>query len=90
VQHNLPLLVVIPQNTEYAILKAFAEFEKTPGVPGLDLPGLDFVSLAQGFGCEAKRVENPQEVTSAAKDALASGKVTVLVVPTTSEVPPLL
>ncbi len=90
VQHNLPLLVVIPQNTEYAILKAFAEFGKTPGVPGLDLPGLDFVSLAKGFGCEAKRVENPEEVTSAAKDALASGKVTVLVVPTTSEVPPLL
>ncbi len=90
VQHNLPLLVVIPQNTEYAILKAFAEFGKTPGVPGLDLPGLDFVSLARGFGCEAKRVENPEEVTSAAKDALASGKVTVLVVPTTSEVPPLL
>ena len=90
VQHHLPLLVVIPQNTEYAILKSFAEFGQTPGVPGLDLPGLDFVSLAQGFGCEARRVENPEEVTSAAKDALASGKVTVLVVPTTSEVPPLL
>ena len=90
VQHGLPLLVVIPQNTEYAILKAFAEFEKTPGVPGLDLPGLDFVSLAKGFGCEAKRVDAPEEFSSAAKDALASGKVTVLVVPTTSEVPPLL
>lgn len=90
VQHNLPLLVLIPQNTEYAILKAFAEFGKTPGVPGLDLPGLDFVSLAKGFGCEAKRVENPEDVTPAAKAALAFGKVTVLVVPTTSEVPPLL
>ena len=89
VQHKLPLLVVIPQNTEYAILKAFAEFEQTPGVPGLDLPGLDFVSLAKGFGCDARRVEDPQQVALSAKDALASGKVTVLVVPTTSEVPPL-
>ncbi len=90
VQQNLPLVVIIPQNTEYAILKAFAEFEKTPGVPGLDLPGLDFVSLAQGFGCEAKRVEDPNAITQSVKDALASGKVSVLVVPTTSEVPPLL
>ena len=90
VQHHLPLLVVIPQNTEYAILKSFAQFGKTPDVPGLDLPGLDFVSLAEGFGCVARRVENPEEITQAAKDALASGKVTVLVVPTTPEVPPLL
>jgi len=90
VQHSLPLLVVIPQNTEYAILKSFAAFGKTPHVPGLDLPGLDFVSLAEGFGCTARRVENPEEITQAAKEALASGKVTVLVVPTTPEVPPLL
>ncbi|MGI4790055.1 MAG: benzoylformate decarboxylase [Janthinobacterium lividum] len=89
-QHNLPLLVVVPQNTEYAILKSFAEFGETPGVPGLDLPGLDLVSIAQGFGCVAKRVDNPEEVTAAVKEALASGKPTVLVVPTTSEVPPLL
>ena len=90
VQHSLPLLVVVPQNTEYAILKAFAEFEKTPGVPGLDLPGLDLVSLAEGFGCNARRVEKPEEITGAAKEAMGSGKVTVLVVPTTTEVPPLL
>ncbi len=89
-QHKLPLLVVIPQNTEYAILKSFAEFGKTPGVPGLDLPGLDFVSLAAGFGVAAQRVEDPSKVADAAKDALASGKPMVLVVPTMSEVPPLL
>ncbi len=90
VQHKLPLVVVVPQNTEYAILKSFAEFGKTPNVPGLDLPGLDLVTLVQGFGCEARRIEKPEEVTGAVKDALASGKVSVLVVPTTSEVPPLL
>ncbi len=90
VQHKLPLVVVIPQNTEYAILKSFAEFGKTPGVPGLDLPGLDLVTLGAGFGCEAKRVENPEEITQSVKDALASSKVSVLVVPTTPEVPPLL
>ena len=90
VQHNLPLVVIIPQNTEYAILKSFAEFGKTPDVPGLDLPGLDLVTLARGFGCDAQRVEDPNQITPAVKDALASGKVSVLAVPTSSEVPPLL
>ncbi len=90
VQHSLPLVVVVPQNTEYAILKSFAEFGKTPGVPGLDLPGLDLVTLVKGFGCEARCIENPEKITQSVKDALAGGKVSVLVVPTTPEVPPLL
>jgi len=35
-------------------------------------------------------VERPEEVTAAAREALASGKPTVLQVSITSEVPPLL
>ena len=41
------------RNGEYSILKSFALLEKTPGVPGLDLPGLDIASIAAGFGCHA-------------------------------------
>ena len=89
-RHDLPLLVVVPDNHEYAILKSFAAQEGTPNVPGLDLPGLDLVAIAQGFGCAARRVERPEEVTAAAREALASGKPTVLQVSITSEVPPLL
>ena len=89
-RHDLPLLVVVPDNHEYAILKSFAAQEGTPNVPGLDLPGLDLVAIAQGFGCATRRVERPEEVTAAAREALASGKPTVLQVSITSEVPPLL
>ena len=32
---------VVMRNEEYSILKAFALLEKAPGVPGMDLPGLD-------------------------------------------------
>ena len=90
VQLGLPLVVITPQNTEYAILKSFTDFEVTPDVPGLDLPGLDLVTLAQGFGCDAKRVDDPNQITPSVKDALAGGKVSVLAVPATAEVPPLL
>ena len=48
-EHKLPIVFVVMRNGEYSILKSFAELEKTPGVPGLDLPGLDIASLAAGF-----------------------------------------
>ncbi|MBV8055677.1 MAG: benzoylformate decarboxylase, partial [Deltaproteobacteria bacterium] len=57
-QLNLPLLIVVLRNEEYCILKSFALLEQTPGVPGLDLPGLDIVSIARGYGCEAARVDD--------------------------------
>ena len=49
VQHDLPIVFVVMRNKEYSILKAFALLEKAPGVPGMDLPGLDIVSIATGF-----------------------------------------
>lgn len=39
VRQELPLVVIVPNNHERGILKAFATFQKNPGVPGLDLPG---------------------------------------------------
>jgi len=52
-QHHLPVVFVVMRNGEYSIFKSFALLEKTPGVPGLDLPGLDIASIAAGFGCHA-------------------------------------
>jgi benzoylformate decarboxylase len=46
-QLRLPLLIVIMCNEQYAILKSFAMLEHTPGVPGLELPDMDFVAIAQ-------------------------------------------
>ena len=89
-RHKLPVLVVVPDNCEYGILKSFAALGKTPNVPGLDLPGLDLIAIAQGYGCAARRVERPEEVGDAAREALASGLPTVLQVPITPEAPPLL
>jgi indoleacetamide hydrolase len=59
-QHRLPVVFVVMRNREYSILKSFAALEKTPGVPGLDLPGLDIASIATGFGCRAR---NPYDRT---------------------------
>ncbi|TCN55954.1 thiamine pyrophosphate-dependent enzyme [Rhodococcus sp. SMB37] len=87
---RLPILYVVPRNGEYAILKAFADLEETPGVPGLDLPSLDFVSLGEGYGCAAERAETVTEVQVAVKAALGRSGPTVLEVPILPTIPPLL
>ncbi|MFD1715050.1 benzoylformate decarboxylase [Amnibacterium flavum] len=89
-QHDLPILFVVPRNGEYAILKSFAVLEETPGVPGLDIPGIDIVALAKGYGCHGVRATTVDEVAAAATAAWKRSGPTVLEVPIAPTVPPLL
>lgn len=89
-QQQLPLIIVVPCNAEYAILKSFAVVEETPGVPGLDIPGLDIVALAQAYGCHGVAARTTEEVSAAIAEALTRNGPTVLAVPVTLTVPPLL
>ncbi len=56
--------------------------EETPGVPGLDLPGLAIADLARGFGCRAVDVQTTEELEQEFKTALAADTPTVIVVRT--------
>jgi benzoylformate decarboxylase len=89
-QLHLPILIVVLRNEEYCILKSFAELEKTPGVPGFDLPGLDMVSIARGYGCDAARLDDLDRIKMAATAAWTKSKPTVLEVPISPQVPPLI
>ena len=80
-QHKLKMVYIVPCNGEYAILKEFAVLEKTPNVPSLDLPFLDIVSLAKGYGCHATKAETKEEIQQAFKDALAAEGPTVIAIP---------
>ncbi|GIF53740.1 benzoylformate decarboxylase [Asanoa ferruginea] len=86
-QHKLPNVYVAMRNGEYAVLKSFGELEHTPGVPGLDLPGLDIASLARGFGCAAVDVTTTAELKAEFTKALSSNsdRPTVIVVTTQPE-----
>ncbi len=87
---RLPMLIVVMQNQEYAILKSFAVLEQAPGVPGLDVPGLDIVSIARGYGCDAARVTDLDAFKQAAAEARTKQVPTVLEIPISPQVPPLL
>ncbi len=56
VAYKAPVTFLVVQNSEYAILKWFAEVEQVSGAPGLDLPKLDVASVAEGYGVKAHRV----------------------------------
>ncbi len=90
VQHEAHVVVVVLRNEEYGILKAFAMLEKTPNVPGLDLPGLDIVSLAKGFGAIATLAKTEEEITVTFQEALKQKKITVIEVPTDKTIRKLL
>ena len=87
---RLPMLIVVMQNQEYAILKSFAVLEQAPGVPGLDVPGLDIVSIARGYGCDAARVTDLDALKQAAAAAWTKQVPTVLEIPISPQVPPLI
>ena len=57
---------------EDAIQRAVFQHIRVRGVPGIDLPGLDFPSLARGMGCDSIRVERVAELGGALEQACSS------------------
>jgi benzoylformate decarboxylase len=69
VKYNIPVTFIICQNGQYQILKDCAHVMDLPQAQqnqflGMDLtdPQVDYVTLAQSFGMEAKRIETPDEL----------------------------
>lgn len=89
-QSGLPLVILALRNGEYGILKSFAVLEQTPGVPGLDIPGLDLVSLAKGFGCAAERISDLGVLKQRVAAAFNATGPTVFEVPINPSIPPLI
>lgn len=67
--YKVPVTFLVLRNDEYAILKWFALMEEVAGAPGLDLPALDCVALADSYGVPSSRVDD----ADALGDALANG-----------------
>jgi len=73
--HALPMAFVILNNGRYAALQEFAPtfgFAPEAALPGTDLSGLDFVSLARGHGIAGVRVEQPDALRGALQQALSA------------------
>ncbi len=86
-QRKLPLTVVVINNAGYGAMRSFSQVMQVRNVPGLDLPGIDFVRIAQGLGCDAVRVTKSSELAPALQRGLAHHGVSLIEVVVDSAVP---
>jgi benzoylformate decarboxylase len=70
--YKVPVTFLVLRNDEYAILKWFGMLEEIANAPGLDLPALDCVAVAGGYGVNARRVSDAEELGVELRSALAS------------------
>ncbi len=81
VAYETPVTFLVLRNSEYAILKWFAEVEGVQGAPGLELPELDVAAVAAGYGIATQRARDRDEVSGALASALASSRPQLVEVP---------
>jgi benzoylformate decarboxylase len=86
-QRKLPLTVVVINNSGYGAMRSFSQVMQVRNVPGLELPGIDFVKLAEGMGCDAVRVAKSSELAAALKRGLSHHGVSLIEVMVDSAVP---
>jgi len=73
VQVKAPVIFLVICNGNYSALKGFRDFTKVGNnVPGIDIPGIDPVKIAQGYGMAARAVDRAEELEPALKCAFAS------------------
>jgi benzoylformate decarboxylase len=72
--YDVPLTVLVLRNEEYAILKWFAGLEQVEGAPGLDLPAVESAAIAAGYGLDANRAGDADELRELLRGSIASGK----------------
>jgi benzoylformate decarboxylase len=86
-QRKLPLTVVVINNQGYGAMRSFSQVMQVRNVPGLELPGIDFVKIAESMGCDAVRVGKASELAPALTRALSYGGVSLVEVIVDSSVP---
>lgn len=86
--HNIPVTFVIPNNSQYKILKVCGDVMDLPELQRPDCPGMniakplvDFVGLARSFGIEAERITEPDELRERVRASLAGDRPLLLEAP---------
>jgi benzoylformate decarboxylase len=88
-QRKLSVTVVVINNAGYGAMRSFSQVMQVRNVPGLELPGIDFVGIAEGMGCDAARVTKAVELEPALKRGLSHKGTSLIEVIVDSAVPML-
>jgi benzoylformate decarboxylase len=84
-RYKIPVVFLILRNGTYGALRWFAEVLKVDDAPGLDLPGIDFLSIAKGYGVEGVRAATAGDLKQALTAALGSQAPTLIEVSTLAD-----
>ncbi|MGI8309767.1 benzoylformate decarboxylase [Saccharopolyspora hattusasensis] len=71
VREQAPVTFVIMDNSRYAAVAVLGEAAGGSKLPGVDLGGIDFATLATGLGCRTKLVQSPAELDAALVEEFA-------------------
>ncbi|HXY24363.1 MAG TPA: benzoylformate decarboxylase [Candidatus Acidoferrum sp.] len=73
VQNKAEVIFIVLRNSDYSALKGFCDFTQVGrNVAGMDIPGIDAVKIAQGYGMTALEVDRPEELEPAFREAFSS------------------
>ncbi len=78
VQYELPIIVVVIDNSMYGTIRMHQEREYPGRVSGTGLKNPDFAAYARAFGGHGERVERTADFAPAFECAVASGKPAIL------------
>lgn len=71
-RHKLPVVFVIFRNETYGALVNFGRRLDTLGTPSFELPGIDFVAIAKGYGVRAESAATEAELRDALTRAFSA------------------
>jgi benzoylformate decarboxylase len=84
-QYQIPTIFVILKNGVYGALRWFASVLKAEHLPGLDVPAIDFCSIAKGYGVDARQATSGETFAAALRQALASHRPMLIEVTTQAD-----
>jgi acetolactate synthase-1/2/3 large subunit len=79
VKEKLPIIVLVFDDREIALIRIKQELKQIPRF-GIELGGLDWVSLARGFGADGAFVETESQLIDALTAAVKSSNTTIIAV----------
>jgi benzoylformate decarboxylase len=72
VQYQANVIFIVLRNGDYSALKSFCDFTRVGrNVRGMDLPGIDIVKIAQGYGLPAKEIDRPEDLEATLREVFA-------------------
>ena len=86
-QRKLPLTVVVINNAGYGAMRSFSQVMQVRNVPGLDLPGIDFVRSRKAWAATPCASARSSELAPALARGLAHDGVSLIEVMVDSAVP---